>query len=96
MATCNECGNRPIVVTALNGSISTTCRDRVVRNSGRDFGKLDFGIGPFNFNLQRRTKAGIVNRNVDAVLQYWRTSLADGALGQGKFSQRDRKRFIEV
>jgi len=37
-----------------------------------------------------------VNRNVDAVLRYWRTSLADGALGEGKFSQRDRQRFIEL
>jgi hypothetical protein len=30
------------------------------------------------------------------VLQYWRTSLADGVLGEGKFSQRDRARFIPV
>lgn len=37
-----------------------------------------------------------MNRNVDAVLRYWRTSLADGALGEGKFSQRDRQRFIEL
>lgn len=37
-----------------------------------------------------------MNRNVDAVLRYWRTSLADGALGEGKFSQRDRRRFIEL
>jgi hypothetical protein len=29
-------------------------------------------------------------------LRYWRASLADGALGEGKFSQSDRKRFIEV
>ncbi|MBU2941049.1 AAA domain-containing protein [Shimia thalassica] len=29
-------------------------------------------------------------------LKYWRISLADSALGDGKFSQRDRKRFIEV
>ncbi|MDO9415499.1 hypothetical protein [Pararhizobium sp.] len=37
-----------------------------------------------------------MNRNLDAVLRYWRTSLADGALGEGKFSQRDRKRFINL
>ena len=34
--------------------------------------------------------------NANSVLQYWRTSLADGALGEGKFTQADRKRFIEV
>jgi hypothetical protein len=37
-----------------------------------------------------------VSRSVDAVLRYWRTSLADGALGEGRFSQRDRKRFVEL
>ncbi|NKL79557.1 AAA domain-containing protein [Rhizobium leguminosarum] len=37
-----------------------------------------------------------MNRDVDAVLRYWRTSLADGALGEGKFSQRGRQRFIEL
>ena len=30
------------------------------------------------------------------MLRYWRTSLADGALGEGKFTQSDRKRFVEV
>lgn len=30
------------------------------------------------------------------VLRYWRTSLADGALGEGKFTQSDRKRFVDV
>jgi len=34
--------------------------------------------------------------NANSVLQYWRTSLADGVLGEGKFTQADRKRFIEV
>jgi DNA polymerase III delta prime subunit len=29
-------------------------------------------------------------------LRYWRTSLADGALGDGKFTQSDRKRFIDI
>lgn len=29
-------------------------------------------------------------------LNYWRTSLADGALGEGKFTQSDRKRFVEI
>ncbi|MBL4928120.1 AAA domain-containing protein [Fuscibacter oryzae] len=37
-----------------------------------------------------------MNRNFDVVLRYWRTSLADGALGKGKFSHRDRSRFIEL
>jgi hypothetical protein len=30
------------------------------------------------------------------MLRYWRTSLADGALGEGKFTQSDRKRFVDV
>ena len=34
--------------------------------------------------------------NVNSVLRYWRTSLADGALGEGKFTQADRKRFLDV
>jgi hypothetical protein len=29
-------------------------------------------------------------------LRYWRTSLADGALGEGKFTHADRKRFVDV
>ncbi|WP_200959540.1 DNA helicase I [Rhizobium sp. Root1203] len=29
-------------------------------------------------------------------LRYWRTSLADGALGEGKFTQSDRNRFVDV
>ncbi|TCM78371.1 AAA domain-containing protein [Rhodovulum steppense] len=29
-------------------------------------------------------------------LRYWRTSLADGALGEGKFTQGDRKRFLDM
>jgi hypothetical protein len=29
-------------------------------------------------------------------LRYWRTSLADGALGEGKFTQSDRKRFVDI
>jgi hypothetical protein len=29
-------------------------------------------------------------------LHYWRTSLADGASGEGKFTQSDRKRFVEI
>ncbi|SEL00130.1 AAA domain-containing protein [Pacificibacter marinus] len=33
---------------------------------------------------------------LDAILCYWRTSLADGALGEGSYSHRDRNRFIEV
>lgn len=37
-----------------------------------------------------------MNLSVDAVLRYWRTSLADGALGEGKFSERDRQRYIEL
>lgn len=30
------------------------------------------------------------------ILSYWRASLADGALGEGKFTQADRKRFVEI
>jgi hypothetical protein len=33
---------------------------------------------------------------LENVLRYWRTSLADGALGEGKFTQADRKRFVDV
>jgi hypothetical protein len=32
----------------------------------------------------------------EEVLLYWRTSLADGALGEGKFTQADRKRFVDL
>jgi KaiC/GvpD/RAD55 family RecA-like ATPase len=32
----------------------------------------------------------------EAVLRYWRTSLADGVLGEGKFTKGDRKRFVDV
>lgn len=34
--------------------------------------------------------------NSKNILRYWRTSLADGALGEGKFTQADRKRFINI
>lgn len=34
--------------------------------------------------------------STEALLFYWRTSLADGTLGKGKFTQKDRKRFIDV
>lgn len=37
-----------------------------------------------------------MKKDLEKVLQYWRASLADSALGDGKFTQRDRKRFIEV
>lgn len=37
-----------------------------------------------------------MNNDLEQVLRYWRVSLADSALGDGKFTQRDRKRFIEV
>jgi len=37
-----------------------------------------------------------MKKDLERVLQYWRVSLADSALGDGKFTQRDRKRFIEV
>lgn len=33
---------------------------------------------------------------VDSILRYWRTSLADGALGEGKFTQGDRRRFVDI
>lgn len=38
----------------------------------------------------------IVDKDLEKILKYWRISLADSALGDGKFTQRDRKRFIEV
>lgn len=37
-----------------------------------------------------------MNDNFASVLRYWRTSLADGALGEGNFTQGDRKRFVDV
>jgi hypothetical protein len=37
-----------------------------------------------------------MHNDLEKILRYWRVSLADSALGDGKFTQRDRKRFIEV
>ena len=37
-----------------------------------------------------------MKQDLEKILRYWRVSLADSALGDGKFAQRDRKRFIEV
>ena len=37
-----------------------------------------------------------MKKDLENILRYWRVSLADSALGDGKFTQRDRKRFIEV
>jgi hypothetical protein len=37
-----------------------------------------------------------MTNSYEALLRYWRTSLADGALGEGKFTQGDRKRFVDV
>lgn len=37
-----------------------------------------------------------MDKDVKKILEYWRVALADSALGDGKFTQRDRKRFIEV
>lgn len=34
--------------------------------------------------------------SIQDILRYWRTSLADGALGEGKFTQSDRKRLVEI
>ncbi|WP_243613082.1 AAA domain-containing protein [Shimia aestuarii] len=31
-----------------------------------------------------------------SILKYWRSSLADGALGKGRFSERDRKKLMEL
>ncbi|PRX08572.1 UNVERIFIED_ORG: AAA domain-containing protein [Martelella mediterranea] len=36
-----------------------------------------------------------MSTSLSNVLRYWRTSLADGALGEGAFRAADRKRFIE-
>jgi hypothetical protein len=37
-----------------------------------------------------------MKQDLEKILRYWRVSLADSALGDGKFTQRDRKRFIEI
>jgi hypothetical protein len=37
-----------------------------------------------------------MTESIQNTLRYWRTSLADGALGEGKFTQSDRKRFVEI
>jgi hypothetical protein len=37
-----------------------------------------------------------MQQELQKILKYWRASLADGALGQGRFKQRDRKNFIEL
>ncbi|WP_166416949.1 hypothetical protein [Cochlodiniinecator piscidefendens] len=37
-----------------------------------------------------------MNSRFLGALNYWRTSLADSALGQGCFSQKDRKKLIEL
>ncbi|MEP3945174.1 AAA domain-containing protein [Ascidiaceihabitans sp.] len=37
-----------------------------------------------------------MQQELQKTLKYWRASLADGALGQGRFKQRDRKNFIEL
>lgn len=37
-----------------------------------------------------------MHKDLERILKYWRVSLADSALGDGKFTHRDRKRFIEV
>lgn len=37
-----------------------------------------------------------MDKDVEKILEYWRVSLADSALGDGKFTQSDRKLFIEV
>lgn len=37
-----------------------------------------------------------MSASLSNVLQYWRTSLADGALGEGTFRAADRKRFMEL
>lgn len=37
-----------------------------------------------------------MNLGFNKTLEYWRASLADGALGRGRFKQRDRKDFVEL
>lgn len=37
-----------------------------------------------------------MSNSFENTLRYWRSSLADGALGEGKFAQSDRKRFLDV
>jgi hypothetical protein len=40
--------------------------------------------------------ARLMANGSEDLLRYWRTSLADGALGEGKFTQGDRKRFVDL
>lgn len=37
-----------------------------------------------------------MNYGFHETLDYWRASLADSALGRGRFTQGDRKKFIEL
>ncbi len=37
-----------------------------------------------------------MNLQHQSILKYWRSSLADGALGKGRFSERDRKKLTEL
>lgn len=37
-----------------------------------------------------------MNLQHQSILKYWRSSLADGALGKGRFSERDRKKLMEL
>lgn len=48
------------------------------------------------FNLSKTSGADFMTTSIYENLRYWRTSLADGALGEGKFTQADRKRFVDV
>lgn len=46
--------------------------------------------------LGKPGSAELMTASIRENLRYWRTSLADGALGEGKFTYADRKRFIDV
>ncbi|CAN1576054.1 DEXXQc_Upf1-like domain containing protein [Paracoccaceae bacterium] len=48
------------------------------------------------FNLSKTSSTDFMTTSIYENLRYWRTSLADGALGEGKFTQADRKRFVDV
>ncbi|MES2336097.1 MAG: DNA helicase I, partial [Pseudomonadota bacterium] len=44
--------------------------------------------------LGKPSSTDLMTEGIRDNLRYWRTSLADGALGEGKFTQADRKRLI--
>lgn len=50
----------------------------------------------WNGQGKQESDARLMECGSENVIRYWRTSLADGALGEGKFKQSDRKRFVDL